>query len=323
MIQLQRVLGALAQAFAVDKNTLVDRIQKWDKEHGREAALTPDTYHNFKTRQSQKAHLQTAIVFLEYLANHSHSIKKKNAAEAAREMLLKQLEVSKKNRFERDIGHDHTIDAATIDRFSGAYALCRVESQTRRPSQELVVLSPAKSHEKTRYATYVSHDLIIRGRWHVLGPAIYVEGLGYRPGHQTDYMNLSLARSESVNVLGGFLTGLATANRDPVTMSVLAIKIENIDSSIFQIGDNSDPELIAEYAAVIPRTMDASIWKIFEDTHNKLVEIPEYKSRLSQTTWFDPKFINATDLFVAQISGVGDPSRLVMPGLTKFCQKKR
>jgi hypothetical protein len=326
MIEVQRLLTELAAAFGINRLTLIDRIQKWEREHGREASLTPEGYNNLRTRRGQQAHFLTAIILLEYLAAHSSAVrdnKKRTVFRRVRTTLLTQIRASRKSRFERSIGHDHKIDAAAIDRFRGVYAFCRVESQTGHPCQELIILSGSKGTERTRYATYVGHNLIVRGRWHLLGPTLYVEGSGYRPGHQPNFISLSLPCRDNPNVLGGVLVGLASANRDPVTLCVLAIKILDFDQSLFDIGNYSDPEILQEFCATVPRTMSEAVWRMFERVHNELAETPEYKARLVQSSWFAPRFINASEPYVSRISGMQDLSRLVMPELARFCRKKR
>jgi hypothetical protein len=322
VIQVQEVLDELAKAFRVAAPTLVDRIQQWDTEgrHAREATLTKETYHAYKSGLPHKGQLSAVIIFLEYLAAHSDQVKNPSAAHRLRANLLTHLESAKQTRFERNVGHEPFVEAGQIDRFSGAYALCRIESNTLIPCQELLLLNPSKKRERTRYAAFVGHNLVVRGRWHLLGSAIYVEGLGYRPGHQPDFLNMSLARGTDPNVLGGVLTGLATANRDLLTMSVLAIKIDDVDSALFDIGTNCDPEIIERFNAVVPKEMDDQCWQAIWHVHQEVFQRAEHQDRLAQSSWFEPKIIGVTDPFVAHVRSIHPLSRLIMPELLEFCQ---
>jgi hypothetical protein len=324
MIRVQTVLAGMARAFREPPASLVDRIQRWEREHGREAALSSEAYHNLKIKKGQAAHFQTAILFLEFLVANWSSVKNRTAARRVRAILSSDVASSRKRRFERDMGHDSKSDSVSIDHFSGAYALCRIQSQTNLPCQELLILSPAKGRERTRYATYVSHNLIVRGRWHLLGPALYVEGVGYRAGHKPDFMSLSLPCREDINALGGLLIGLATANRDVVTMAAFAIRIDQIDESLFAIGDRSDAEIIEQFTRAVPAELPATRWKRFEAAHKRLNENnPDYRARLSQANWFSPKFINAADPFVTHISGIAELARhVILPGIRTFCRRK-
>jgi hypothetical protein len=320
MVQVADLLDNLTVALGrKDRDSLIDDIQQWAKTHGREGHLTDETYKNYKSDPNKAAHLAVSLLVLEYLISHERQIKNKLRAQKVRAACSALLASRQKQRFERNAAQEPSADGAAVDRDSGAYALCRMESDIANLCQELVVLAPSEGAERVRYATLIGRNVVMRGHWHLFGFSLCVTAAGYRAGHKPDLMTIAILRSEGgTDLTGGVLTGLTTQNREPVTQSVIIKKIPDIDPNLLHVGNRSDAEIIRQFCAVVPQHLTLRQRKLFAEVHNEIFG----DSMPTPESWFDQKVINATERFVAGIRDREDLSRALFPGLLRFCNRR-
>lgn len=320
MVQVDRVLLLLQRAFRTkSKVSVIKRIEDWAPAKAREALLTHETLAGYRTNAKIECHVGPALLFLEYLIAHRTSVRDATAANTAQRACESILERSRKRRFERSAVQEYAVEGSVINRHSGAYALIRMESRIGQLCEELIILCPPEGNEKARHACLIGRNLIMRGHWHLVGSSIYVSGVGYKPRHQPDFMTVSFSKADlEADIMGGVLTGLTTEHREPVTMSVIVTKIRDFEPSFARIVDRSDPEIIRNFVAVVPKRLAAVQRGILDEVHDQVLsEQPK-----GQAWWFEQKVINPTDAFVAGIRAREDWPRLVLPGLVKFLSKK-
>ena len=288
-------------------------VEGWSSLHCREAHHTSETWDNYRKNPRKAAHLSIVLILLEYRLANADTIKKDAQAKEFDRLCSTILQRARKQRFERNVGHDLSLRSEDIDLRSGAYVLFRQESRFRRPCQELALLAPAEGAEKARYALIIGHNLIIRGQWHVAGASIYVAGVGYREKHTPDF--ISLAFLEADQIAGGVLSGLSTSRREPVTMSVILMKLENTPLQVFQTLDCSDVELLAKFRDCgIPRLISAKQRKILEEIHADAFG----RTELKQESWFQQKIMTSDDQFVTGFRSRENVHRVIDKGFRKF-----
>jgi hypothetical protein len=321
MIKVDTLLRLLTRAYRKkSRAALINDVQHWSKDHAREALITDETYAAYKVNAAVQCHIGTALVLLEYLSSHRTLIKDTTAAKSAQDACIKLLRHSKKRRFDRSAAQEPSVEGSNVDRASGAYVLIRVESQLAKLCQELLVLEPAEKNEKVRHATLIGSSIVMRGHWHLFGSSVYVNTVGYRVGHEPDFITISFLRPDNNDDLtSGVLTGLTTKNREPVTMCVVLIRIRNFDPSLYTVSDLSDVDLTREFAASVPRRLSTKQKGLLDDVHKEIFGEDQNAKRW----WFEQRIINPSDRYIAGIRGHEALSQLISPGLLKFCQRER
>jgi hypothetical protein len=289
---------------------LIDAVQTWAGENGREAMLSADTWNSYRDNAGIEAHLPTVLILAEFF--NSQPVKPGKAASRFHDKSSAVLRAGRAQRFQRSVGQDPLLRKEDVDRRAGAYVVFRVESEHGNPCQELVLVHPAAGKARARFATIIGRNLIVRGHWHLLGNSLYVAGLGFRAGHLPDFLTLSFLESDEI--AGGVISGLGTSRREPVTMSVVVMKLPDINYNLGNIGDQSDAVLIKEFRAAVPRMMTKR-QKVFFDQVQKEVYGDDLARR---EQWLAQKLITSADPFVACLRS-RDMKDIIDPGLRRFC----
>jgi hypothetical protein len=300
-----------------NRNELIDSIRDWAEENSREASLGRETFNGYKTKAHTEAHWAVLLIIREYLHAHIHEMRDRAAANelelACRERLTSAL--TRKARFERNPGQEPKFDREEIDRNSGAYVIFRRESENFDMRHDLLVLKPSEGRQATRYAFLIGQSIVMRGHWHLFGSSLYISGMGYDLAHKPFFMTISFSPQDDVS--GGVLTGLTTKGRDPVTMSVLVVKVD-FDRSIFDVGDLSDTQILKEFKRAAPPKLTEKQLEFFETIHKK-----QFGKALDHDDgWFAQKILGQEDRFVSRIRGDPGLNGAISPSLLNFCKKQ-
>lgn len=166
----------------------------------------------------------------------------------ARSLCKDVLTRERSRRYERLLGSDPGKQG-DIRRAVGAYAICREESSDGRWRQELLILT----HEGARsasgcYCTLVTSEVVCRGEWMVVGNMIFCSMSGFREDNSHEVCTVFLTHI-SGDVLPGFLAGGGTDVKVPVTMPVVAVKVD-ASESVMALGDLGDEAILMNFRAV-------------------------------------------------------------------------
>jgi hypothetical protein len=315
---LQSLRSALKVASTAD---ILDWIEKWSQEHGREGTLTHETFAAYRGDGDTECHLGAAVLLLEFIDFHLLRIRDKSAAERVRRDCYSVIERSRKRRFDRSGAQEPSLDNAAINRLGGAYALIRYETFIDDLCQELMILCPSEGKERVRYSVHLGQNVIMRGHWHVLGSSICVSGVGYKEGHQPDMTTICFSTSDLKNdVVGGVLTGLTTEQREPVMMATVVIRLSEFDERLKELTNGSDARLLKEFSRLVPPKLGGAARRILDEIHN---EVFPKRGGQRAMRWFEERRIGPSDHFVAAIRRRGEAMRLVVPGLLRFSSRRQ
>jgi hypothetical protein len=315
-ISFSELLEEMIAAFGAGRGELLESIQKWSEREGREAVLTRDTYAAYKADPKVKPHLATILVFLEYLAAHSSQARDKQAAMRAVRSCRAYLLEARRKRFDRGLVPDTSEHVSALQAHAGIFALCRFESEIADVYQELLVLAPPKTTDRTRYATLIGRDVVIRGTWTTIGSAICFSGIGFRNKHRPEPVTISIAKDETgTDITGGVVSGLTTQEREPVVMPVLGVRIREFDKGIYDVGNCADIEIISRYRASVPKTLSKPIRDILLEADKEVGRRGFSEGR----SWFEQRIVSGSDRFIAVIRGRTEAAVLIEQGLKSFC----
>ncbi|HWX83857.1 MAG TPA: hypothetical protein VNZ48_09690 [Xanthobacteraceae bacterium] len=323
------LIDLVAIAFTSAPETVVDEIARTaatpsgeDSDLSRETVLSyikPPKTITFKGRKITRRnrltplHYKFAHLVINYLdGRRPHekrleilkAVKESDEWKAAYSACKKVLLEERDRRFERLIGSDPGAQPI-IELVTGVYAVCRRESRDKRYHQELLILRNVGTKRSPHcHCTYVLENLVVRGEWMIIGNVVHCSMGGLRQDNSHDICGLYLSHHLDHEMLSGFLAGAGTEIKIPVAMPLVAMKINNADPSVVELGDMGDEAILRAFHEV-----KADITNIQDTLHQILSE--QMTPVVFQGTECNPEIRKAFD----------DGKQLVHEGLRAFCKR--
>jgi hypothetical protein len=210
-------------------------------------------------------------------------------------------------RFEKTLSSDFS-SAYELDLSSGVYAISYLSSFDLRIREMLLILGSEGNRTAKTYATLLDAETVYRGTWAIAGmtTSCLLQGLSQRGRRDicSIYMSAAGGRASDFEVCPGFLSGTSTAERAPIVVRLIGIKLpaQYVSPHLPRIGDENDSairEALRSCHAMSSRSRD--------DTE-LLVDALRFEGSVTM-----PHEI------VSRIRA-RDPRDLVSPGLLEFCK---
>lgn len=263
------LIGLMSLAYGVPQETVIEEIIRMALPLGGETDPTRETMRSYlkaptrmpvsRANRDTPLHQKFAHLAINYLdgrrpdgvvvqspltLTNPPAAKKDSPWGVARDLCKIVLKNEHDRRYERFLGGDQA-DHARVPALVGAYAVTRRESSDDRYRQELLILSDRRKKTVPRcHCTYVSHSVVMRGEWMVIGDMIYCHMSGLRDNNTQDICNIYLSYSEMPEILLGLLAGPGTPSRYPVAMPAVVMRIAGAGPDIHELGDLGDTAIL-------------------------------------------------------------------------------
>lgn len=250
MATVGEIIDAAAASLGWEQKRLLRELAKFVKPSGSgDSDPKRETILGYERSPNTRCGHRFAAMMLDFLDCTSGPVKSETQRNLARDACRSILGLNQPARYHQP-PRTNPASIHRVEECAGCYLLIRPATTDESLRLELLILSTDGRRDPDTYVTYLSQELVCRGRWSIVRDTVSCIMNGYR-GHyaRPDIVNLHLVyeqppTSDEPALLRGFGVGLTRQSALPAIVPVIAIQMLDHRMSkelpIMQIGNGGD-----------------------------------------------------------------------------------